>query len=385
MFFPLYSPSFFNYFFFLSFLLFRLPRFLLFSGYGSYTPNTNAGKIFVILYGFLGCAGGILFFNLFLERMITFFAFILREIYVRKLQSRDQSPDLNVEQLIADWKPSIYSVMLCLFICVVSIGSIAVPTYSMLEGWSYVEAAYFCFVSFATIGFGDFVAAQNNRHNNFYVLANIVILAIGCCFLYSVFNVISIVLKQILNWLIYRLQALSTYWHHISRRRHNDRMLRKYSLKMQKERRHCHRRKSSVHSVRRTLRRKDGAGADDASGAAELNDAARKMSDDGLISMKDFFTSNQVSLALMQKQLQDSAREQNDPWHSPPSAQSPHISRHAAPAVPIVPPVSRHAAPAVPTVSSTVAPTHKSSFPAGRFIPGTIGPLAILCDKLGDR
>lgn len=323
----------------------------------------------MILFGFIGCAGGILFFNLFLERMITFFAFILREIYVRKLQSRDQSTDLNVEQLIAEWKPSIYSVMLCLFICVVSIGSIAVPTYSSLEGWSYVEAAYFCFVSFATIGFGDFVAAQNHRHNNFYVLANIVILAIGCCFLYSVFNVISIVLKQILNWLIYRLKALSAYWRLISRRRHNDRMLRKYSLKMQKERRHCHRRKSSVHSVRRMLRRKEGAEC--ASGATELNDAARKMSDDGLISMKDFFTSNQVSLALMQKQLQDSAREQSGHWHSPPPVLSP--------------PITRHAAPTVPTVSSSVAPTHKSSFPAGRFIPGTIGPLAILCDKLGDR
>ncbi len=289
--------------------------------------------------------------------------------------AREQDTTENTEQLIADWKPSIYSVMLCLFICVVLIGSIAVPTYSTLEGWSYVEAAYFCFVSFATIGFGDFVAAQTHRHGNFYVFANIVILAIGCCFLYSVFNVISIVLKQILNWLIYRIRSLRSRCPFVCRKQPSDRMLRKYSLRMQKERRQGHRRKSSIHIIRRNLKRKgagDGDTANDHSpryGTTHLDGEEvdpRKLSDDGLISMKDFFTSNQVSLALMQKQLQESAQQQAGGWNSTPQVLTPPISRHP-----------------VPTVSASVAPTHRTSFPAGRFIPGTIGPLAILCDKLG--
>lgn len=355
--------------------------------------------------------------------MITFLAFILRELYVRKLISRiqnsDNDIDKNTEELIAEWKPSIYSVMLCLFICVITIGFVAVPAYSILEDWSYVEAAYFCFVSFATIGFGDFVAAQNYHHNNFYVLANIVILAIGCCFLYSVFNVISIVLKQILNWFIYRLKAIKVLCCFGNSNLQSERMLRKYSLKMQKERRQCHRRKSSIRIIRRVLRRKPHPkqisfrehrtrygvsvinGADDSA-------TNRKLSDDGLISMKDFFTSNQVSLALMQKQLQESAQQQSENWnhnsapvfssstnkhltsiesvpstnrYTLPTTSAAFSSRHPLPTV-CVTSISKHPVPAVPTIVSS---SNRSAFPAGRFIPGTIGPLAILCDKLGDK
>lgn len=306
--------------------------------------------------------------------MITFLAYALRELYVRKINARNSDLSENTDQLLADWKPSIYSVMLCLFIGVVTIGTVAVPTYSALEGWTYVEAAYFCFVSFATIGFGDFVAAQHHRHSSLYVFINIVILAIGCCFLYSVFNVISIVLKQILNWLIYRLKDIKVWCHLDNGNRQPDRMLRKYSLKMQKERKHCRRRKSSIQIIRRTFRRKPcpNQGSVSGHGAPQANDrndnratTDRKLSDDGLISMKDFFTSNQVSLALMQKQLQESAQQAGT---YPGPANSPSTSRHT-----------------VPTVSATVTSSHKSSFPAGKFIPGTIGPLAILCDKLGDK
>jgi len=35
-----------------------------------------------------------------------------------------------------------------------------------MEGWSYMDSFYFCFVSFATIGFGDLVATQ--KENFFY-------------------------------------------------------------------------------------------------------------------------------------------------------------------------------------------------------------------------
>lgn len=371
-------------------------------GYGSYTPNTNAGKIFVILYGFVGCAGGILFFNLFLERMITFLAFLLRELYVRRLMSRLDATDEHRDVLIADWKPSIYSVMVCLFVSVVSIGSVAVPTYAALEGWSYVETAYYCFVSFATIGFGDYVAAQGwYRHSNVYVLANIFVLAIGCCFLYSVFNVISIVLKQILNWLIDRMKEVGIVCRLRGKRRRSERALRKASLRMQRERRQNHRRRSSIYIVRQrnaaTDRQSVAAGENAkipsprfgaASGVeVELTDGdARKLSDDGLISMKDFFTSNQVSLALMQKQLQECAQQQSGNWNA--EAESTPAVTSAAPITsPIVIVKHRHSSANVAASgsSSTGSSIHRSGFPAGKFIPGTIGPLAILCDKLGDK
>jgi len=44
---------------------------LLRAGYGMTTPHTLSGKMTVIVYGLLGCSGCILFFNLFLERIVT--------------------------------------------------------------------------------------------------------------------------------------------------------------------------------------------------------------------------------------------------------------------------------------------------------------------------
>ena len=35
------------------------------------TPATVGGKVFLIVYGLLGCSSTLLFFNLFLERLIT--------------------------------------------------------------------------------------------------------------------------------------------------------------------------------------------------------------------------------------------------------------------------------------------------------------------------
>lgn len=66
-------------------------------GYGNTTPQTTMGKVAAIAYGFLGCSSGILFFNLFLERIITFLAFILRTIHLRKLKkvSRNHEGELR--------------------------------------------------------------------------------------------------------------------------------------------------------------------------------------------------------------------------------------------------------------------------------------------------
>ena len=50
------------------------------------TPATISGKIFLIFYGLIGCAATILFFNLFLERIITMLAYIMRWFHERQLR-----------------------------------------------------------------------------------------------------------------------------------------------------------------------------------------------------------------------------------------------------------------------------------------------------------
>ncbi|KAK6043741.1 Ion channel, partial [Cooperia oncophora] len=43
--------------------------------------------------------------------------------------------------------------------------SSAALVYSHVEEWAYIEALYFCFISFATIGFGDYVSNQKDVTN----------------------------------------------------------------------------------------------------------------------------------------------------------------------------------------------------------------------------
>jgi len=77
--------------------------------------------------------------------------------------SGDEDDDL------ADWKPSVYWVMLILFVAASVIACCAAALFHAQEDWSYFDSLYYCFVSFATIGFGDLVATQHNYYPYVYL------------------------------------------------------------------------------------------------------------------------------------------------------------------------------------------------------------------------
>ncbi|XP_069771327.1 potassium channel subfamily K member 13a [Narcine bancroftii] len=271
-------------------------------GFGMTTPATAGGKIFLIFYGLLGCAATILFFNLFLERLITLLAYVLKTCHERQLRRRGVRPQLDCQEpgaktqsdSLAGWKPSVYQVMLILGLAALTISCCASAMYTSIEGWSYMDSIYFCFVAFSTIGFGDLVSSQNMRydHQGFYRFANFLFILMGVCCIYSLFNVISIVIKQFLNCTLRWLECRCCY-------RCRQKLL-----------------PSGCSAVLPCTQRTVSVEADTLheSGVAD----GRRQSGE-MISIRDFLAANKVSLAIMQKQLLETSSGYPRPG-SPPRA-----------------------------------------------------------------
>ncbi|XP_056621078.1 potassium channel subfamily K member 13b [Triplophysa dalaica] len=262
-------------------------------GFGMTTPVTIAGKIFLIFYGLIGCAATILFFNLFLERVITVIAFVLKFCHECREQ-RKAGPPQNCRRLsissrerqtdsLAGWKPSVYCVMLILGVAAILVSCCASAMYSSAEGWGYLDSLYFCFVAFSTIGFGDMVSNQREMYKAqaAYRVGNFLFILTGVCCIYSLFNVISIVIKQFLNWLLQRLESPCLCPGTGNR----------------------HLRRNAV-VPGHTRKRRDNSIETDTVNDSEID--GRRMSGE-MISMKDFLAANKVNLAIMQKQLSEMA------------------------------------------------------------------------------
>ncbi|XP_066281894.1 potassium channel subfamily K member 13-like [Branchiostoma lanceolatum] len=321
-------------------------------GFGMTTPQTDEGKIFLLFYGLFGCASTILFFNLFLERIITCLAYCMKKCHERDLRrkgllnqqpSNSRSSEGDSDSLEA-WKPSVYWVMLYLGVAAIAIACSAAAMYSPVENWTYLESIYFCFIAFSTIGFGDYVASQNVKYQNqpFYRFGNFIFILIGACCIYSLFNVISIIIKQFLTWIIrktlkYCCRCCKKKQQPKGRPRRNaitpGHLKRR--LQMQSKANHADNSRSPTTDVPAPEPDRLSFDSDDSD--------SRRMSGE-MISMRDFLASNKVSLAIMQKQLSETAN-------------------HARAAPP-----PRH--------------THSHSHYNGGGLAGGVGALAILNSKL---
>ena len=258
------------------------------------TPRTTPGKIFLIFYGFAGCAGAFLFFNLFLERIITFLAFILRAIHEREMKRKglldgpagrrgsQSSDDDNLDS----WKPSVYGVMVILILGASVIACCASAMYHPVENWTYFESIYFCFVAFATIGFGDYVVSQQSEYDlvHLYRFGNFCFLVVGCCCIYSLFNVTSIVIKQLLNWLIKKLDCRCFY----------------------KPKPRPRRNAITPNHMQKQANKMNAPDLTDVDSNYDSESGSRRGSGE-MINMCEFLQANKISLAMMQKQLYETS------------------------------------------------------------------------------
>ncbi|XP_034557495.1 potassium channel subfamily K member 13-like [Notolabrus celidotus] len=173
-------------------------------GFGVTAPSTVTGKILLVFYGLLGCSAAILFFNLFLERVIKLLSLLI--FWCQRWRKGPGRLDSRSSDTISneEGNPSVYQVTLILFVAVLLVACGAASLYSVMEGWTYLESLYFCFVAFSTVGFGDFVSGQREHHadSQGYQVANCLMMLLGVCCTYSLFNAISVIIKQGLNWML---------------------------------------------------------------------------------------------------------------------------------------------------------------------------------------
>ncbi|XP_052827748.1 potassium channel subfamily K member 13 [Octopus bimaculoides] len=268
-------------------------------GFGMTTPSTPNGKILLIFYGFFGCAGAILFFNLFLERIITFLAHILKGIHEKSQRQKSsqvsekhdsERRDSSVSEDSLDaWKPSVYWVMLILLCGAILVACCASAMYHSVENWSYFESIYFCFVAFSTIGFGDYTVSQKTQYDyiHLYRLGNFVFIIIGCCCIYSLFNVASIIIKQFLNWILRKLNCRCQCRREIPTFRA--------------------RRNAITPGIRQSQRKAKSDSVTMVDVDYDSDNEYRRTSGE-MISMHDFLQAKNINIAMMQKRLWETAQ-----------------------------------------------------------------------------
>ena len=213
--------------------------------------------------------------------------------------------------------------------------------------WSYLDSLYYGFVSFSTVGFGDMVAASHRTdypHDWLYRASNWLLTLLGCCCVYSLFNVTSLVIKLFLNVLIARLNvrcpatASTCLRHRVAARccpprlcrcccrppktAATSRVVARDGVAFERRRNAivvpggprarpgAPRSSRTIHplSVADLQRRQNGGAAvlDDSSPAADSAPSSRRSSNE-YVSIRDFLKVSKISMAMMQKQLYETA------------------------------------------------------------------------------
>ncbi|KAG5672573.1 hypothetical protein PVAND_002690 [Polypedilum vanderplanki] len=137
-------------------------------GYGHSTPNTNAGKAFCMIYAMVGIPLGLVMFQSIGERLNKFASVIIRRFKIFMKCSQTEATEINL-MAATGFLSSI----------IILTGA---AVFSKYENWSYFDSFYYCFVTLTTIGFGDYVALQNDRalqNNPGYVALSLVFILFG--------------------------------------------------------------------------------------------------------------------------------------------------------------------------------------------------------------
>ncbi|XP_063986413.1 open rectifier potassium channel protein 1 [Diachasmimorpha longicaudata] len=130
-------------------------------GYGNLAPTNSLSRILMIFYGLIGIPmNGIL-----LAHLGEFFSIVFIRAHQKYKSYKQHHQDECKKKLTPlEKRKAGLAVQILMYLAPGFVMFIFFPAFlfSYYEGWSYDEAVYYAFVTLTTIGFGDYVAGQDN-------------------------------------------------------------------------------------------------------------------------------------------------------------------------------------------------------------------------------
>lgn len=151
-------------------------------GYGNVSPLTKGGKLFCMLFAIIGIPITLILLTSIIERLMIHTRSLINYIYYKLepfIRNRDcctiNNRPVNVNEIRISFA-FVFVVFVLVFLML-----IPAAIYSHIEGWSYLNSFYYCFISVTTVGLGDYVPGDKSvqEHRHLYKICSTVYLIIG--------------------------------------------------------------------------------------------------------------------------------------------------------------------------------------------------------------
>ena len=154
-------------------------------GYGNKTPTTLGGQLFLIPFAVFGIPLTLFMLNTVGENICHFAGFIFVTIEKRLLK-REEITNCKVKLLCS---VSFLTVLLLVFMAAVSVN---------VEGWSFGLALYVWFVTFTTVGFGDYIPGNGSSKADSpqAIIYRLILVVIGLSLISTIFNAMTDCIKE---------------------------------------------------------------------------------------------------------------------------------------------------------------------------------------------
>ena len=149
-------------------------------GYGNKPPTTIGGQLFLIPFAIIGIPLAVFMLNTVGQNICHFVGFIVKRIETR-LRRKELKECCKVKLMCS---VSLLTVALLVFMAGVSIKT---------EGWTFGEGLYVWFVTFSTVGFGDYIPGNGTdaADSPIMIIYRIFFVLIGLSLLSTFFNAIT--------------------------------------------------------------------------------------------------------------------------------------------------------------------------------------------------